>query len=83
MADAKGPPPNDPMLAELEEAVRRSPVRPRAIEVGVALSVALGRARGSVSCGGCQVPLEFDGIPARTNIHLSVPFRLIVDEPAA
>ncbi len=71
------------ILSDLAEAVHRSPVRPREIEVGVALSVALGRARGSVSCGGCQVPLEFEGIPARTNVHLSVPFRLIVDPPSS
>lgn len=50
--------------------------------MGIALSVALGKARGSVSCGGCQEPLAFEGIPARTNVHLTVPFRLIVDEPA-
>ena len=73
----------DPLLADLRAAVRTAKVRPREIEVGVALSVALGRARGSVSCGGCQVPLEFDGIPARTNVHLTVPYRLVVDEPAA
>lgn len=71
------------LLTELREAIRRSVVRPRRVEVGVALSVALGRARGSVSCGGCQVPLEIDGIPAETNVHLRQPFRLIVDEPAA
>lgn len=83
MADRSPPPATDPLLVELEEAVRRAPVRPRAIEVGVAVSVALGRARGSVSCGGCQVPLEFDGIPARTNVRLGVPFRLVWDEPTA
>ena len=71
------------LLTELREAIRRSPVRPRRVEVGVALSVALGRERGSVSCGGCQVPLEVDGIPAETVIHLREPFRLIVQEPGA
>lgn len=81
MADAPPSSGTDPLLLELEAAVRGSPVRPRAIEVGVAVSVALGRSRGEVSCGGCQVPLEFDGIPARTNVHLSTPFRLILDEP--
>lgn len=70
----------DPLLAQLGAAVRTSKVRPRAIEVNVAVSVALGRARGSVSCGGCQAPLEFEGIPARTNVHLNVPFRLVVDD---
>lgn len=74
---------NDPLLAELADAVHRAKVRPREIEVGVALSVVLGRLRGSVSCGGCQVPLEFEGIPARTNVHLKVPFRLVGDEAAA
>ncbi len=73
---------NDPLLAELADAVHRAKVRPREIEVGVALSVVLGRLRGSVSCGGCQVPLEFEGIPARTNVHLKVPFRLVGDEAA-
>jgi hypothetical protein len=68
------------LLRELRDAIRRSAVRPRRVEVGVALSVALGRERGSVSCGGCQVPLEIDGIPAETKIHLREPFRLIVDE---
>ena len=67
------------LLSELGRAVHAAPVRPREIEVGIALSVALGRARGSVSCGGCQVPLEFEGIPARTNVHLREPFRLLVD----
>lgn len=71
------------LLADLREAIRRSSVRPRRVEVGVEVSVALGRERGSVSCGGCQVPLEVDGIPAETNIHLRVPFRLILDEPTS
>jgi hypothetical protein len=76
-------PPDDPvaLLAELREAIHRSTVRPRRIEVGVALSVALGRARGAVSCGGCQVPLEVDGIPAETVVHLKEPYRLVLDEP--
>lgn len=72
----------DRLLDELGAAVRAAKVRPREIEVGIALSVALGRARGQVACGGCQVPLEFDGIPARTNVHLPTAFRLIAD-PAA
>jgi hypothetical protein len=70
------------LLSELAAAVHGAKVRPREIEVGIALSVALGKARGSVSCGGCQVPLEFEGIPARTNVHLREPFRLILDAPA-
>jgi hypothetical protein len=71
------------LLAELREAIRRSTVRPRRVEVGVALSVALGRERGSLSCGGCQVPLEIDGIPAETNVHLRQPFRLILNGPTS
>jgi hypothetical protein len=71
------------LVAQLREAIRRSAVRPRKVEVGIALSVALGRERGAVSCGGCQVPLAIDGIPAETNVHLRQPFRLIVDEAAA
>jgi len=46
----------------------------------VALSVALGKERGAVACGGCQVPLEIDGIPAETVVHLKQPFRLVLDE---
>jgi len=71
------------LLRELRAAIERSPVRPRKIEVGIALSVALGRERGSVSCGGCQVPLEVSGIPAETNVHLDRPYRLVVDPTAA
>ncbi|HYB63543.1 MAG TPA: hypothetical protein VEE86_03870 [Thermoplasmata archaeon] len=70
------------LLTQLREAIRRAPVRPRRVEVGVAVSVALGRERGAVSCGGCQNPLEVDGIPAETNVHLREPFRLIADGPA-
>jgi hypothetical protein len=65
------------LLAELRRAVAASPQRPREIEVGIALSIALGRRRPAVSCGGCQTPIEFDGIPARTSTHLAVPFRLL------
>ena len=78
---APGDPRDDDLLAQLRQAIRSSTVRPRRVEVGVALSVALGRERGSVSCGGCQVPLEVDGIPAETNVHLREPFRLVLDEP--
>jgi hypothetical protein len=80
------PPPTDAeaarLLDELRDAIRRSAVRPSKVEVGIALSVALGRQRGSVSCGGCQVPLEIDGIPAETVVHLREPFRLVLDEPS-
>ena len=81
VAPASVPSAGPELLAQLREAIRRSPVRPQRVEVGVALSVALGRERGSVSCGGCQVPLEIDGIPAETNVHLREPFRLIVEGP--
>lgn len=65
------------LLEELERAVRASPRPVREIEVGIPLSIALGRRRPAVSCGGCQTPLEFDGIPARTNARLGAPFRLV------
>ncbi len=67
------------LVAELRAAVHASRARPSGIEVGIPLSIALGRLRGVVSCGGCQVPLEFEGIPARTNTQLKAPFRLIYD----
>ncbi|MEM0128724.1 MAG: hypothetical protein QXG65_00955 [Thermoplasmata archaeon] len=66
------------LVERLREAIRRSPEPPVGIEVGIPLSIALGRRRPAVSCGGCSVPLEFDGIPARTNPHLEEPFRLIL-----
>jgi hypothetical protein len=71
------------LLNELRCAVAQSPKPPREIEVGIALSIALGRRRRSVSCGGCQTPLDFEGIPARTNVRLSVPFRILADDPPA
>jgi len=74
-------PPHDPLLEELRRAVAEAPRRPREIEVGIALSIALGRERPQVSCGGCQNPLEFDGIPARTNASLREPFRLVFEPP--
>ncbi len=73
----------DRLLAELKAAVDRAPVRPQRIEVGIPLSIALGRRRGSVSCGGCSVPLEFEGIPAETNARLTVPFRFVTGPGAA
>lgn len=75
MTDAAASEPE--LLAELHRAIASSAQRPAAIEVGVALSIALGRQRPSVSCGGCSVPLEFEGIPARTNPQLRRPFRLL------
>jgi hypothetical protein len=85
MSERPAPGPADGLqqLAELRAAIRRSKVRPARVEIGVAISVALGRERGSVSCGGCQVPLEVDGIPAETNVHLREGFRLVLDSPAS
>jgi hypothetical protein len=70
------------LLEELRRAVEGAPQRPREIEVGIALSIALGRQRPVVACGGCQNPLEFDGIPARTNSQLRTPFRLVFESSA-
>jgi hypothetical protein len=67
------------LVAELRRAVEAAPQRPREIEVGIALSIALGRQRPVVSCGGCQSPLEFDGIPTRTSLQLRTPFRLLFE----
>lgn len=69
------------LLEELRLAVAHAPGRPREIEVGIALSIALGRRRPVVSCGGCKNPLDFEGIPARTNARLTLPFRLILEGP--
>ena len=81
MTGVDSPDGDSSLLAELRRAVESASVRPTEIEVGVALSIALGRQRPAVSCGGCSQPLEFDGIPARTNARLSVPFRLLFDRP--
>jgi hypothetical protein len=70
----------DPLLRALAEAVDAAPRPVRSIEVGVALSIALGRERPAMSCGGCQTPLAFRGIPAETNIHLREPFRLRLED---
>ncbi|HTT73043.1 MAG TPA: hypothetical protein VMG99_02680 [Thermoplasmata archaeon] len=80
---AAAPPAEQELLAELHRAVAAAPARPREIEVGIALSIALGRQRPAVACGGCQTPLEFEGIPARTNAQLRAPFRLVYDGPSA
>lgn len=82
MTRADVPADDHALLEELRRAVDAAPQRPREIEVGIALSIALGRLRPAVACGGCQTPLEFDGIPARTNSQLRVPFRLLF-EPSA
>jgi hypothetical protein len=70
------------LLHELGSAVDRAGRPIQEIEVGIALSIALGQQRPAVSCGGCSTPLEFRGIPARTNARLTAPFHLIFrDEP--
>lgn len=78
--DALSPSPEeDLLLQDLQRAVRAAGGRVREIEVGVTLSIALGRRRPSVACGGCSAPLEFEGIPARTNVRLGAPYRLLLD----
>jgi hypothetical protein len=81
MAGTPVAPDEEALLVELRRAIERAPARPREIEVGIALSIALGRRRTPVSCGGCSDPLAFEGIPARTNTRLSTPFRLLYEEP--
>lgn len=68
------------LLAELHAAVARADRPVAEIEVGIALSIALGRQRPAVACGGCTTPLAFEGIPARTNVALRDPFRLILGD---
>jgi hypothetical protein len=78
MAEHSPETPQEPLLGELARALGSAPRPVRSIEVGLALSIALGRQRPAVSCGGCQTPLEFHGIPATTNPHLREPFRLVL-----
>jgi hypothetical protein len=77
-------PEEDRLLEELRRAVGAAPGPVREVEVGVTLSIALGKLRPAVACGGCSTPLEFEGIPTRTNLHLTAPYRLILGarEPA-
>lgn len=82
MGAAARPSNEEELLSELRHAVAEAAGRPREIEVGIALSIALGRRRPAVSCGGCKNPLDFEGIPARTNARLEAPFRLIFDVPS-
>jgi hypothetical protein len=78
MASAPGPAPDDRVLLDrLHAALAAAPGPVREIEVGITLSIALGRMRPAVACGGCQTPLEFEGVPARTNAALREPFRLV------
>ena len=80
MATAPPPDPSDPLLGELAKALDGASRPVRAIEVGVALSIVLGRQRPAMSCGGCTTPLAFRGIPATTNYRLREPFRLVYAE---
>lgn len=82
MSGAEEPEQSEDIFAELRRAVASATERPREIEVGIALSIALGRQRPVVSCGGCSSPLEFEGIPARTNSGLRTPFRLLFGVPS-
>ncbi|MGA7922402.1 MAG: hypothetical protein WCA77_00275 [Thermoplasmata archaeon] len=68
------------LLDQLGRALDKAPRSVRAIEVGIGLSIALGRQRPVVACGGCQEPLSFRGIPATTNSRLREPFRLILKD---
>lgn len=69
------------LLSELKEALRHSAHPVREVEVSTELSIALGRQRPSVSCGGCSTPLSFEGVPARTVVGLKTPFRLVYADP--
>ncbi|MCI4325453.1 MAG: hypothetical protein L3K00_06200 [Thermoplasmata archaeon] len=70
------------LLAKLHRDLSEAPGRVKEIEAGISLSIALGRRRPAVACGGCQTPLEFEGVPARTNAALRVPYRLVLDASA-
>ncbi|MCI4326392.1 MAG: hypothetical protein L3K16_01970 [Thermoplasmata archaeon] len=76
-------PSEETLLAQLHEEIARSSAPIREIEAGISLSIALGRRRPAVACGGCQTPLEFEGIPARTNAALRVPYRLVLAAPTS
>ena len=68
------------LLTALKQAVAEAPRKVREIEVGIPLSIALGKIRPAVACGGCATPLDDDGIPARTNTRLRAPVRLVLAE---
>jgi hypothetical protein len=70
------------LLAKLHRDLSAAAKPVREIEAGISLSIALGKRRPAVACGGCQTPLEFEGVPARTNAALRVPYRLILDPSA-
>jgi hypothetical protein len=68
------------LLRELADAIDRAPRLVREIAAGIPLSIALGRKRPAIACGGCATPLEFRGIPARTDARLRTPFELVLSE---
>jgi hypothetical protein len=68
------------LLHQLAEAIDRAPRPVREIAAGIPLSIALGRLRPAVSCGGCSTPLEYRGIPARTDSRLRAPFELVLSD---
>jgi len=68
------------LLQELADAIDRAPRAVREIAAGIPLSIALGRMRPAVACGGCSTPLEFRGIPARTDSRLQAPFELVLSD---
>ncbi|MCI4339778.1 MAG: hypothetical protein L3J73_00715 [Thermoplasmata archaeon] len=70
------------LLDELAAAIDRAPRPVREIAAGIALSIALGKQRPAVACGGCATPLEFRGIPARTDARLRTPFELVLSDDA-
>jgi hypothetical protein len=72
-------PSEDPLLGDLRRALEHAPGPVREIEVGIALSIVLGRMRPAATCGGCAVPLSFQGIPAVTQTGLKEPFRLVLE----
>ncbi len=76
-------PEEERLLKDLAEALHHAPKPVKEIEVGIGLSIALGRLRPAVACGGCSTPLEFEGIPAKTTPSLKGPFRLVFDSPTA
>jgi hypothetical protein len=68
------------LLEALAHAIERAPRPVREIAAGIPLSIALGRLRPAVACGGCATPLEFQGIPARTDSRLRAPFELVLSD---
>jgi hypothetical protein len=80
MTEPSPDPGSDPLLVQLRVALERADRPVREIEVGIPLSIALGRLRPATSCGGCSVPLQFQGVPARTVVELREPFRLLLSD---